>query len=143
MFIVFFFSSRRRHTRWNCDWSSDVCSSDLAHLADHAAGRMLHFFYVGFDDDRSRRDQCPRDLGRRRPATKPAGKNDDHRQTDDQMQPYRLPRSALFAAAHDLATPPSDTILMGVGGATRCSTCPRTVSLGPNACMRPSFNTSS
>src|SRR6266481_655687 len=24
----FFFSSRRRHTRWNCDWSSDVCSSD-------------------------------------------------------------------------------------------------------------------
>src|SRR6266481_6540628 len=29
MFFVFFFSSRRRHTRWNCDWSSDVCSSDL------------------------------------------------------------------------------------------------------------------
>src|SRR5712692_7322136 len=28
--FVFFFSSRRRHTRWNCDWSSDVCSSDLS-----------------------------------------------------------------------------------------------------------------
>src|SRR5689334_24293753 len=27
--VSFFFSSRRRHTRWNCDWSSDVCSSDL------------------------------------------------------------------------------------------------------------------
>src|SRR5438309_3219164 len=27
--VLFFFSSRRRHTRWNCDWSSDVCSSDL------------------------------------------------------------------------------------------------------------------
>src|SRR5689334_24492830 len=27
--LWFFFSSRRRHTRWNCDWSSDVCSSDL------------------------------------------------------------------------------------------------------------------
>src|SRR6266581_8003400 len=26
----FFFSSRRRHTRWTGDWSSDVCSSDLA-----------------------------------------------------------------------------------------------------------------
>src|SRR5215208_1318216 len=26
----FFFSSRRRHTRWPRDWSSDVCSSDLA-----------------------------------------------------------------------------------------------------------------
>src|SRR6266567_6796815 len=29
--IFFFFSSRRRHTRFDCDWSSDVCSSDLAH----------------------------------------------------------------------------------------------------------------
>ena len=27
--VVFFFSSRRRHTRSLCDWSSDVCSSDL------------------------------------------------------------------------------------------------------------------
>src|SRR6266568_6988273 len=30
MEFFFFFSSRRRHTRWNCDWSSDVCSSDLS-----------------------------------------------------------------------------------------------------------------
>src|SRR2546430_10917832 len=29
MVRVFFFSSRRRHTRFDCDWSSDVCSSDL------------------------------------------------------------------------------------------------------------------
>src|SRR5260221_5349286 len=28
--FFFFFSSRRRHTRSLCDWSSDVCSSDLA-----------------------------------------------------------------------------------------------------------------
>src|SRR2546427_11797352 len=28
----FFFSSRRRHTRFDCDWSSDVCSSDLGQL---------------------------------------------------------------------------------------------------------------
>src|SRR5688572_31765956 len=28
-FFFFFFSSRRRHTRFDCDWSSDVCSSDL------------------------------------------------------------------------------------------------------------------
>src|SRR2546430_6524454 len=33
----FFFSSRRRHTRFDCDWSSDVCSSDLdaEALVDH------------------------------------------------------------------------------------------------------------
>src|SRR5260370_31996662 len=29
MIFFFFFSSRRRHTRFKCDWSSDVCSSDL------------------------------------------------------------------------------------------------------------------
>src|SRR2546430_13718898 len=32
--FFFFFSSRRRHTRFDCDWSSDVCSSDL-HLGHH------------------------------------------------------------------------------------------------------------
>src|SRR5690625_5164063 len=31
---LFFFSSRRRHTRWPRDWSSDVCSSDLPVLRD-------------------------------------------------------------------------------------------------------------
>src|SRR5260370_18154530 len=29
LYFFFFFSSRRRHTRFKCDWSSDVCSSDL------------------------------------------------------------------------------------------------------------------
>src|SRR5256886_7151891 len=29
IYYFFFFSSRRRHTRFDCDWSSDVCSSDL------------------------------------------------------------------------------------------------------------------
>src|SRR6266853_2676342 len=31
-YYFFFFSSRRRHTSFDCDWSSDVCSSDLLHL---------------------------------------------------------------------------------------------------------------
>src|SRR5882762_2143628 len=31
--FFFFFSSRRRHTRFKCDWSSDVCSSDLSFIA--------------------------------------------------------------------------------------------------------------
>src|SRR5438034_7921614 len=38
LFFFFFFSSRRRHTRSLCDWSSDVCSSDLAMtMADQIA----------------------------------------------------------------------------------------------------------
>src|SRR4051794_41854010 len=35
----FFFSSRRRHTRWTGDWSSDVCSSDLPTRGLPADGR--------------------------------------------------------------------------------------------------------
>src|SRR5439155_8109829 len=37
MFCVFFFSSRRRHTRWPRDWSSDVCSSDLVGVVGNTA----------------------------------------------------------------------------------------------------------
>src|SRR5438034_15245 len=36
-YCIFFFSSRRRHTRSLCDWSSDVCSSDLVDV-DEAKG---------------------------------------------------------------------------------------------------------
>src|SRR5690606_39733659 len=41
----FFFSSRRRHTRFSRDWSSDVCSSDLAGLA--AAGTLYGVLAAG------------------------------------------------------------------------------------------------
>src|SRR5204862_3621689 len=36
-YFFFFFSSRRRHTRSLRDWSSDVCSSDLAKVSDKIA----------------------------------------------------------------------------------------------------------
>src|SRR5260370_20174694 len=39
---VFFFSSRRRHTRFKCDWSSDVCSSDLKSI--EIFGRYIHTY---------------------------------------------------------------------------------------------------
>src|SRR5690625_6356448 len=43
MFLsIFFFSSRRRHTRWPRDWSSDVCSSDLL-AVQHDVTARLHF----------------------------------------------------------------------------------------------------
>src|SRR2546421_1045265 len=38
-FFFFFFSSRRRHTRSDRDWSSDVCSSDLAQLLHLVVGQ--------------------------------------------------------------------------------------------------------
>src|SRR5689334_24487207 len=46
-FFFFFFSSRRRHTRWNCDWSSDVCSSDL--LRKFQSGVLVNFS-IGKED---------------------------------------------------------------------------------------------
>src|SRR6266478_9594388 len=72
---LFFFSSRRRHTRFDCDWSSDVCSSDLdwrrLHQdlvsrwtfpwADAIAGRRVErnanrqwiFYFCGYRDGRN------------------------------------------------------------------------------------------
>src|SRR5688572_27077221 len=42
--MSFFFSSRRRHTRFDCDWSSDVCSSDLV-----LAFSKMCFAFAGFE----------------------------------------------------------------------------------------------
>src|SRR2546427_10307209 len=42
LFFFFFFSSRRRHTRFDCDWSSDVCSSDLPTLHFRTHDATLH-----------------------------------------------------------------------------------------------------
>src|SRR5256886_5404515 len=52
---TFFFSSRRRHTRFDCDWSSDVCSSDLVRMnvGEHDDG--VADPYLGMADLPSRR----------------------------------------------------------------------------------------
>src|SRR3989475_4168915 len=49
MVFYFFFSSRRRHTRFDCDWSSDVCSSDLLGqaLAEHLKRGSLALYEAG------------------------------------------------------------------------------------------------
>src|SRR5689334_23662265 len=47
LFFFFFFSSRRRHTRWNCDWSSDVCSSDLVATCRVGQIRVGRCFVIG------------------------------------------------------------------------------------------------
>src|SRR2546430_10263333 len=47
----FFFSSRRRHTRFDCDWSSDVCSSDLEHPVEPLPGLVGRGLPVVHPDD--------------------------------------------------------------------------------------------
>src|SRR2546430_7134495 len=67
---IFFFSSRRRHTRFDCDWSSDVCSSDLCTvvtamslerytrlLMDASAEFPIHFLNIYSSSGRRREDR--------------------------------------------------------------------------------------
>src|SRR6266567_4211323 len=51
--FFFFFSSRRRHTRFDCDWSSDVCSSDLLDERDHGEGQLKAENHLAEDEQRS------------------------------------------------------------------------------------------
>src|SRR5256886_10959737 len=59
---LFFFSSRRRHTRFDCDWSSDVCSSDLA------SPRAAATLFDGMLRARGRALRVPAATARRAPA---------------------------------------------------------------------------
>src|SRR5688572_31465378 len=71
--IFFFFSSRRRHTRFDCDWSSDVCSSDLrararrreqdVRVGDDQGHRGR--FREGRREDRSQEDRLERGQDRK------------------------------------------------------------------------------
>src|SRR5690606_6655230 len=76
--LLFFFSRRRRHTRFSRDWISDVCSSDLCRPRRRRAGR-------GSRDDAARRQrariQSPRPLAAR-PARLQAGRPCVARSTD-------------------------------------------------------------
>src|SRR5256885_16007516 len=55
--VVFFFSSRRRHTRLQGDWSSDVCSSDLP------VERFERYFDFVHDNLAERQKECGNVLG--------------------------------------------------------------------------------
>src|SRR5690606_39812059 len=50
--LTFFFSSRRRHTRFSRDWSSDVCSSDLMKAGRKGPGQMKQSYFWPIFGDR-------------------------------------------------------------------------------------------
>src|SRR5699024_12116007 len=52
--LLFFFSSRRRHTRSKRDWSSDVCSSDLGELDHHEAEILREIWQQKLRDENVR-----------------------------------------------------------------------------------------
>src|SRR5438477_7243588 len=57
----FFFSSRRRHTRLTCDWSSDVCSSDLSSRRSKFGPRITCGTVGLLELRRVQVETCPRD----------------------------------------------------------------------------------
>src|SRR5205809_1807207 len=82
---VFFFSSRRRHTRCSRDWSSDVCSSDLGPRSPPRVGdRQLEHADEGVEPQRSEERRVGKECrSRRSPYTKKKNKKkqDDYRRT--------------------------------------------------------------
>src|SRR5688572_32576153 len=66
-FFFFFFSSRRRHTRFDCDWSSDVCSSDLRRRVRLLGHQLQHGFRRVYPRA-GRRGERPRGPCRGNPA---------------------------------------------------------------------------
>src|SRR5690606_40781392 len=56
VYLFFFFSSRRRHTRFSRDWSSDVCSSDLSVEPDVLPGEYRYRLLLLTPTTRKARD---------------------------------------------------------------------------------------
>src|SRR2546430_4188753 len=73
---VVFFSGGRRHTRFDCDWSSDVCSSDL-----EGGSEEERLAVVGGEEQRRREDEQV-------PGRAPRGRRirDEPRQRDEECQ---------------------------------------------------------
>src|SRR5690606_40615379 len=55
----FFFSSRRRHTRFSRDWSSDVCSSDLESFWEFWQSEVISDLLQRVEDAGAKADQQP------------------------------------------------------------------------------------
>src|SRR5688572_22964345 len=104
--FVFFFSSRRRHTRFDCDWSSDVCSSDLEFLAGGElvqvyfvrARRLRQRKYVAFDP---RRDVVESDAAELKVCVSPVEFKTDH--TRDAAAPrFRIAHENQASGTHKI-----------------------------------------
>src|SRR5256886_9181086 len=68
---MFFFSSRRRHTRFDCDWSSDVCSSDLSEILAGAVATKIPVYFIRMSYNKALGAVLPDDIWR--PAVEATG----------------------------------------------------------------------
>src|SRR2546430_17039365 len=110
---LFFFTSRRRHTRFDCDWSSDVCSSDLF-LDSIACLSETHCFALSDPIDGKFLLLRTTDSEHWNPL--PSGN-----------MPAALPREGAFAASNTGLALSGEEIFVGTGGpAARVFRCPDT-----------------
>src|SRR2546427_8174076 len=106
---IFFFSSRRRHTRFDCDWSSDVCSSDL--LSSLAQEERAPLQLADFDT------QGSVSLGYR--YTEFKGREQKFLELFDLQKGFRLADFSLVGQAKEGAVPFADSYsltMSGLGG---------------------------
>src|SRR2546430_9770480 len=76
LFLFFFFSSRRRHTRFDCDWSSDVCSSDLGRAEMRA--RAIPLLALGLSAAGARGVAGQGELASARPVDRIVARSEEH-----------------------------------------------------------------
>src|SRR6266511_2144538 len=96
-----FFSSRRRHTRFSRDWSSDVCSSDLpvrgpAHVPDDAGDDEREADQLA-DDERLRRLRLVIAVEDERRRGRGGGESEYPEQEGDAVRPHHSSRAATAA----------------------------------------------
>src|SRR5437879_13581579 len=81
----FFFSSRRRHTRYIGDWSSDVCSSDLSSWRCTEMRREQGGHFPQFHEDRSEERRVGKECRARWRQQKSKNKKETQRETSRQI----------------------------------------------------------
>src|SRR5215208_3510299 len=100
MKIFFFFSSRRRHTRWPRDWSSDVCSSDLE------ATKYTEVGYYGRDVESMVRDLVENAIGLVRGQELERVEPEAKRRVEERLLDMLAPAPQSFDVGVDTAESP-------------------------------------
>src|SRR3712207_9527136 len=109
--MMFFFSSRRRHTRYWRDWSSDVCSADLFHQIEGLViDRAIHMGHLKWALETFLKAFFERDdivLRMRRSEERRVGK-----ECRSRWSPYHSKQSKRLVSRHSARRPRSFDIML-------------------------------
>src|SRR3989454_2894434 len=122
--LIFFFSSRRRHTRLQGDWSSDVCSSDLSWIRVVSTGDV--YTTSSFSELHHAPSQHPHPTGwtlswgerPRRPGAERSGQPRCQSQGQRRLSPHRRAEARAGRPAKHHADEPARAPVVGVRSQT-------------------------